>query len=51
MMPKDMCSLLTSLEAIERICTYKKGKLDTFEKSSKSSNKGKKGKKMPWYQF
>jgi hypothetical protein len=42
-----MRSLLTSLKAIECICTYKKGKLDTFEKSDKSSNKGVKGKKHP----
>ncbi len=42
-----MRSLLTLLEAIERICTYEKGKSDTFEKSDKSSNKGKKGKKCP----
>jgi hypothetical protein len=47
MTPMDMRLLLTSLEAIERICTYEKGKLDTFEKSNKSSNKGKKGKKCP----
>ncbi len=47
MMPMDMCLLLMSLEAIECICTYKKGKLDNFEKSDKSSNKGKKGKKCP----
>jgi hypothetical protein len=47
MTPMDMHSLLTSLEAIECICTYEKGKLDTFEKSNKSSNKGKKGKKRP----
>ncbi len=47
MTPMDMRLLLTSLEAIERICTYEKGKLDTFEKSDKSSNKGKKGKKCP----
>ncbi len=40
----DMHLLLTSLEAIERICTYEKGKL---ESSEKSSNKGKKGKKRP----
>ena len=46
-MPMDMRSLLTSLEAIERICTYEKGKSDTFENSDKSSNKGKKGKKHP----
>ncbi len=43
----NMCLLLTSLEAIERICTYKKGKSDKFEKSNKSSNKGEKGKKCP----
>jgi hypothetical protein len=44
MMPMDMRSLLTLLEAIERICTYKKGKL---ESSKKSSHKSKKGKKCP----
>jgi hypothetical protein len=44
MMPMDMCFLLTLLEAIKRICTYKKGKL---ESSEKSSNKDKKGKKCP----
>jgi hypothetical protein len=43
----DMHLLLTSLEAIEHICTYDKGKLDNFEKSDKSSNKGEKGKKRP----
>jgi hypothetical protein len=47
MMPMDMRLLLTSLEAIEHVCTYKKGKLDNFEKSKKSSNKGEKGKKRP----
>jgi hypothetical protein len=47
MTPMDMCSLLMSLEAIECICTYEKGKSDTFEKSDKSSNKGEKGKKCP----
>jgi hypothetical protein len=47
MTPMDMRLLLTSLEAIERICTYKKGKSDNFEKSDKSSNKGKKGRKCP----
>jgi hypothetical protein len=47
MMPMDMHLLLTSLEAIECICTYKKGKLDNFEKSDKSFNKGEKGKKHP----
>jgi hypothetical protein len=44
MMPMDMRSLLTSLEAIKRVCTYEKGKL---ESSEKSSNKGAKGKKRP----
>jgi hypothetical protein len=44
MTPMDMCSLLTSLEVIECICTYEKGK---SESSKKSSNKGKKGKKCP----
>jgi hypothetical protein len=44
MMPMDMRLLLTSLEAIEPIFTYKKGNL---ESSEKSSNKGKKGKKHP----
>jgi hypothetical protein len=43
----DMCLLLTSLEVIERICTYEKGKSDNFEKSDKSLNKGEKGKKHP----
>jgi hypothetical protein len=47
MMPMDMRLLLTLLEAIEHVCTYEKGKSDTFEKSNKSSNKGKKGKKHP----
>ena len=44
MMPMDMRSLLTLLEAIERVCTYKKGK---SESSKKSSHKSKKGKKCP----
>jgi hypothetical protein len=47
MTPMDMLLLLTSLKAIERVCTYEKGKLDSFEESDKSSNKGKKGKKCP----
>jgi hypothetical protein len=47
MTPMDMCSLLTLLEAIKHVCTYEKGKSDSFEKSGKSSNKGKKGKKHP----
>ncbi len=40
----DMYLLQTLLEAIKRVCTYKKGK---SESSKKSSNKGKKGKKRP----
>ncbi len=47
MTPMDMHLLLTLLEAIKRICTYEKGKLDSFKKFNKSSNKGKKGKKRP----
>jgi hypothetical protein len=47
MTPMDLRSLLTSLEAIKPVCTYEKGKSDTFEKSDKSSNKGEKGKKRP----
>ncbi len=47
MMLMDMRLLLTSLEAIECICTHKKGKPDNLEKSNKSSNKGEKGKKHP----
>jgi hypothetical protein len=42
MMPMNMRLLLTSLEAIERICTYEKGKLESSEKSSHKSKKGKK---------
>jgi hypothetical protein len=45
MTPMGMRLLLTLLEAIKRVCTYEKGKLDTFKKSDKSSNKGEKGKK------
>jgi hypothetical protein len=47
MTPMDMCSLLTLLEAIKHICTYEKGKSESFEKSKKSFNKGEKGKKRP----
>ncbi len=47
MTPMDMCLLMMSLEAIERVCTCKKGRFDNFEKSDKSSNKGEKGKKCP----
>jgi hypothetical protein len=47
MTPMDMHLPITLLEAIERVCTYKKGKADSFKISDKSSNKGKKGKKCP----
>jgi hypothetical protein len=47
MTPMDMRLLLTSLEAIKIICTYEKGKSESYKKSEKSSNKGKKGKKRP----
>jgi hypothetical protein len=40
----DMSLLLTLLEAVERVYTYEKGKL---ESSQKSSHKSKKGKKRP----
>jgi hypothetical protein len=42
MTPMDMRLLLTLLEAIECICTYEKGKLESSEKSSHKSEKGKK---------
>jgi hypothetical protein len=45
MTPLDMRTLLTLLEAIERVCTHEKGKQE--EKSEKSSFHGKKGKKRP----
>ncbi len=45
MAPMDWRTLLTSLEAIEHVCTHEKGKLD--KKSEKSSFNGKKGKKRP----
>jgi hypothetical protein len=47
MTPMDVRLLLTWLEAIECVCTYEKGELDTFDKSDKSSNKGEKGMKRP----
>jgi hypothetical protein len=50
MTPMDMRLLLTLL-AIKRICTYEKGKSDTYKKSEKSSNKGEKGKKHPGTNF
>ncbi len=43
-MPMDLRSLLTSLEANERVCTHEKAKL---ESSKKAFHKGKKGKKHP----
>jgi hypothetical protein len=46
MTPMDMHLLLTLLEAIECVCTHKKGKPD-HKKSKKSSFKSKKGKKRP----
>jgi hypothetical protein len=45
MTPMDMRLLLTSLEAIERVCTHEKGKRD--EKFEKPSFKSEKGKKRP----
>ncbi len=42
MMLMDMRLLLTLLEAIECVCTYKKGKSESSEKSSKKDKKGKK---------
>jgi hypothetical protein len=42
MTPMDMRSLLISLEVIERVCTYEKGKSESSEKSSHKSMKGKK---------
>jgi hypothetical protein len=51
MTPMDMRLLLTSLEAIKCVCTYEKGKSDSYKKSKKSSNKGKKGKKHPGTNF
>jgi hypothetical protein len=44
MTPMDMRLLLTFLEVIEHVCTYKMGKL---ESSKKYSHKSKKGKKRP----
>jgi hypothetical protein len=42
MTPMDMRLLLTLLEAIECVCTYEKGKLESSEKPSHRSKKGKK---------
>jgi hypothetical protein len=42
MTPMDMRLLLTLLEAIKCVCTYKKGKLKSSKKSSHKSEKGKK---------
>jgi hypothetical protein len=44
MMLMNMRLLLTSSEAIKRVCTYQKGK---SKSSKKSSHKSKKGKKCP----
>ncbi len=41
----DMRTLLTSLEAIEHVCTHEKGKQE--EKAEKAFFNGKKGKKRP----
>ncbi len=51
MMLMDMRLLLTSLEAIEHVCTHEKGKPDNNEKSNKSSYKGKKKEKASWCRF
>ncbi len=40
--PMDMRSLLTLLEAIKRVCTYKKGRSESSEKSSHKREKGNK---------
>jgi hypothetical protein len=45
MTPLDMRTLLTLLEAIERVSTHEKGKQE--EKAEKSSFNGKKGEKRP----
>jgi hypothetical protein len=42
MVPMDMHLLLTLLEAIKHICTYEKGKSNSYEKSPKKDEKGKK---------
>jgi hypothetical protein len=42
MMSMDMHVLLTLLKAIEHVCIYEKGKLESSEKSSHKSKKGKK---------
>jgi hypothetical protein len=42
MTPMDMRSLLTSLEAIERVCTYEKAKPESYKKASHTGEKGKK---------
>jgi hypothetical protein len=43
-MQLDLCLLLTSLEAIERVCTHQKAKSESFEKAS---HKGKKENNHP----
>jgi hypothetical protein len=42
MMPMDMRWLLTLLEEFKCVCTYEKGKSESYEKSSKKGEKGKK---------
>jgi hypothetical protein len=42
MMPMDMRLLLTLLEEIKCVCTYEKGKTESYKKSSHESKKGKK---------
>jgi hypothetical protein len=42
MMPMDILLLLTLLKAIERVCTFKKGKSESSKKSSHMSKNGKK---------
>jgi hypothetical protein len=42
MMPKDMRSLLTSLEAIKHVCTHKKAKPESSEKAFHKEEKGEK---------
>jgi hypothetical protein len=51
MTPMDMRLLLTLLEAIECICTYEKGKLDTFEKIQQVLQLVQEREETPWYRF
>jgi hypothetical protein len=45
MTPIDMRLLLTSLEAVERMCTYEKGKLEIRDVFSQEQER----EEMPWY--